>query len=155
MKKTKLPGDNISLKTKKTEDPLVMAWLNMQTNLMDSFRYLVENEIMLHGVRNLQLYIPAERIGIQDSGTGAGMAASMEADVLAEARQETAAAAAEAVTAAETIDAAAESEAPVAPDASEASTNSAASTASESQLSPSFEPAVADEIDEEDIEAWS
>lgn len=67
MKKTKLPGDNISLKTKKTEDPLVMAWLNAQTNLMDSFRYLVEKEIMSNGVRNLQAFIPAERSGLQVS----------------------------------------------------------------------------------------
>ncbi len=64
MKKTKLAGDNISLKTRKNEDPHVMAWLNMQTNLMDSLRYLVENEIMQHGVRNLQMFIPMERTGI-------------------------------------------------------------------------------------------
>jgi len=68
MKKTKIPGDNISLKTKKTEDPLVMAWLNRQSNLMDSIRYLVENEIRQNGVRNLQSYIPMERTGLQDAG---------------------------------------------------------------------------------------
>ncbi|WP_245856194.1 hypothetical protein [Paenibacillus rigui] len=61
MKKTKQPGDNISLKTKKTEDPFVMQWINAQTNLMDSLRYLIENEIQQHGVRNLQACIPAER----------------------------------------------------------------------------------------------
>ncbi|WP_246079442.1 hypothetical protein [Paenibacillus piri] len=61
MKKTKQPGDNISLKTKKTEDPAVMNWLNAQTNLMDSLRYLIENEILQNGVRNLQMYIPMER----------------------------------------------------------------------------------------------
>ncbi len=67
MKKTKSPGDNISLKTKKNEDPLVMAWLNAQTNLMDSIRYLVENEIRQNGVRNLQTYIPMERSGLHDA----------------------------------------------------------------------------------------
>jgi HEPN domain-containing protein len=61
MKKTKLPGDNFSLKTKKNEEPLVMQWINAQTNLMDSLRYLIENEIVGNGIRNLQAVIPAER----------------------------------------------------------------------------------------------
>lgn len=61
MKKMKQPGENISLKTKKTEDPAVMEWINAQTNLMDSLRYLIEMEIAQHGVRNLQMFIPAER----------------------------------------------------------------------------------------------
>ncbi|MDB4866445.1 MAG: hypothetical protein JWR03_778 [Cohnella sp.] len=61
MKKIKQPGDNFSLKTKKTEDPLVMQWINTQTNLMDSLRYLIENEIRGNGVRNLQTCIPTER----------------------------------------------------------------------------------------------
>ena len=45
MKKIKQPGENISLKTKKNESPDVMDWINGQSNLMDSIRYLVENEI--------------------------------------------------------------------------------------------------------------
>jgi hypothetical protein len=61
VKKTKQPGENISLKTKKTEDPSVMNWINAQTNLMDSLRYLIENEILQNGVRNLQTVIPMER----------------------------------------------------------------------------------------------
>lgn len=61
MKKIKQPGDNFSLKTKKTEDPLVMQWINSQTNLMDSLRYLIENEIVRNGIRNLQAIIPTER----------------------------------------------------------------------------------------------
>lgn len=61
VKKTKQPGENISLKTKKTEDPLVMDWINAQTNLMDSLRYLIEHEIVRNGVRNLQAFIPVER----------------------------------------------------------------------------------------------
>lgn len=76
MKKTKLPGDNISLKTKKTEDPLVMQWLNSQSNLMDSLRYLVENEISLNGVRNLQAFVPMERNMLQ--GTSASQQAASE-----------------------------------------------------------------------------
>lgn len=61
MKKLKLPGENISLKTKKSEDPAVMEWINAQTNLMDSIRYLIENELIQNGVRNLQTLIPSER----------------------------------------------------------------------------------------------
>jgi hypothetical protein len=73
VKKTKQPGDNISLKTKKTEDPAVMNWLNAQSNLMDSLRYLIEQEIAQHGVRNLQTVVPMERnvltsIPIQQGG---------------------------------------------------------------------------------------
>ncbi|TJY41790.1 hypothetical protein E5161_11330 [Cohnella pontilimi] len=67
MKKIKQPGDNFSLKTKKSEDPLVMQWINTQTNLMDSIRYLIENEIRSNGVRNLQAIIPTERSGLPSS----------------------------------------------------------------------------------------
>jgi hypothetical protein len=65
MKKIKQPGDNFSLKTKKTEDPLIMEWINSQTNLMDSIRYLIENEISGNGVRNLQAFIPMERSSLK------------------------------------------------------------------------------------------
>ena len=68
MKKMKQPGENISLKTKKTEDPAVMEWINAQTNLMDSLRYLIEMEIARHGVRNLQMFIPAERNVLSSGG---------------------------------------------------------------------------------------
>ncbi|MED4583537.1 hypothetical protein [Brevibacillus choshinensis] len=61
MKKPKKPGDNISIKTKKNESPLIVDWINCQTNLMDSIRYLIENEVAANGIRNLQNYIPAER----------------------------------------------------------------------------------------------
>lgn len=64
MKKRKQPGENISLKTKKSESPAVMDWINSQTNLMDSIRYLIENEIRLNGVRNLQRFVPADRTAV-------------------------------------------------------------------------------------------
>ncbi|MFD2615341.1 hypothetical protein [Paenibacillus gansuensis] len=78
MKKTKQPGDNFSLKTKKNEDPAVMSWINTQTNLMDSVRYLIENEISRNGIRNLQAHIPTERgpvsqmagVALQELGQG-------------------------------------------------------------------------------------
>ncbi len=88
VKKTKQPGENISLKTKKTEDPLVMDWINAQTNLMDSLRYLIEREIVSNGVRNLQAFIPAERnvwgacasaaAGALDAAPGTGRATPAE-----------------------------------------------------------------------------
>ncbi|OIJ11829.1 hypothetical protein BKP37_15445 [Anaerobacillus alkalilacustris] len=61
MKKQKKAGDNISLKTKKTEAVEVLDWINCQLNLMDSIRYLIENEIKENGIRNLQNFIPANR----------------------------------------------------------------------------------------------
>lgn len=62
MKKPKKPGDNISLKTKKNESPNIIEWINCQTNLMDSIRYLIENEVSVNGIRNLQNHIPSERV---------------------------------------------------------------------------------------------
>ncbi|MGN7454274.1 hypothetical protein ACTHPH_05610 [Paenibacillus pasadenensis] len=106
MKKIKQPGENISLKTKKNESPEVMDWINGQSNLMDSIRYLVENEIRANGVRNLQLFIPAER-GILVAGTaGGGAAYAASAGLtapteLAAAAGEASAAAGEAAAAAE------------------------------------------------------
>lgn len=79
MKKRKQPGENISLKTKKNESEAVMEWINGQSNLMDSIRYLIENEIRQNGLRNLQHYIPSDR--------------PMLPAMLAESRTETAAAA--------------------------------------------------------------
>ncbi len=92
MKKTKQPGENISLKTKKTEDSSIMEWINAQTNLMDSIRYLIENELSQNGVRNLQAYVPAERsfsiASIQstpdDSTSSSPVSASSEGDGRAE-----------------------------------------------------------------------
>ncbi|GBG07428.1 hypothetical protein PAT3040_01979 [Paenibacillus agaridevorans] len=71
MKKTKQPGDNISLKTRKNENAFVMAWINAQSNLMDSLRYLVEREVAANGVRNLQTCVPVERKGLQGLESGA------------------------------------------------------------------------------------
>lgn len=61
MKKMKKPGDNISMKMKKNEAPAVLDWINSQTNLVDSIRYLIENEVRHNGIRNLQHTIPSVR----------------------------------------------------------------------------------------------
>ncbi|WNQ11366.1 hypothetical protein MJA45_27840 [Paenibacillus aurantius] len=90
MKKSKQPGDNISLKTKKNEDPAIMQWINSQTNLMDSIRYLIEKEVTHNGVRNLQAFIPAER-GFTSEGKNGQAGPSGE--VAAVSLRETAAAA--------------------------------------------------------------
>ncbi|HTG71226.1 MAG TPA: hypothetical protein VL921_18355 [Candidatus Udaeobacter sp.] len=131
MKKTKLPGDNISLKTKKTEDPLVMQWLNMQTNLMDSLRYLVENEIMLNGVRNLQAFVPMERNMLQGSP-----ALQQPSEFRPHA------------TGMEQMAAAVE-------DAKVVKVADVAKVAEEASAAPAFEPVIEEEIDDDDIEAWS
>lgn len=54
-------GKNFSVNTKKDETPSVIEWLNSQSNLSDSIRYLIEQDIKLYGVRNLQQIIPADR----------------------------------------------------------------------------------------------
>jgi hypothetical protein len=73
MKKIKKAGENISLKTKKNEDPAIMEWINGQSNLMDSIRYLIENEIHQNGIRNLQQFIPAQRsFNLSASGSPSG-----------------------------------------------------------------------------------
>ncbi|AZN38799.1 hypothetical protein [Paenibacillus albus] len=136
MKKTKLAGDNISLKTRKTEEPLVMAWLNAQTNLMDSFRYLVENEILQHGVRNLQMFIPVERAGVQSSPAPSHAAIAME-----EAKTSTS----EAARAVQAV-VAAQAEMAVAADAG---------VVHGEELAAAHEAPMIDEVDDEDIEAWS
>ncbi|MGO4180509.1 hypothetical protein AB4Z17_04935 [Paenibacillus sp. TAF43_2] len=123
MKKTKLPGENISLKTKKSEDPLIMLWLNSQSNLMDSLRYLVENEIALNGVRNLQAFVPMERSRLQGSSA---LQQGSEINSPLTGEEQLSAAIAE-VSAAVT--------API-PD-------------------PKASPVVEEEIDDDDIEAWS
>ncbi|WP_020617138.1 hypothetical protein [Paenibacillus daejeonensis] len=87
MKKQKLPGENISLKTKKSEDPAVMEWINTQTNLMDSIRYLIENEIIQNRIRNLQTVIPSERnisLAMAEQAAGAGEVAAAEPEPVIE-----------------------------------------------------------------------
>ncbi|MFS0725436.1 hypothetical protein [Paenibacillus sp. 1P07SE] len=87
MKKQKLPGENISLKTKKSEDPAVMEWINAQTNLMDSIRYLIENEIIQNRIRNLQTVIPSERnisLAMAEQAAGAAEVAAAEPEPVVE-----------------------------------------------------------------------
>lgn len=101
---------------------MVMQWLNTQSNLMDSLRYLVENEIALNGVRNLQAFVPMERSRLQSSNSPVIPQEN-------EARPQ--------VSAGLEQMAAAKEEAPAAP------------------VVPSAEPAVEEEFDDDDIEAWS
>ncbi|MFD0871912.1 hypothetical protein [Paenibacillus residui] len=181
MKKLKKPGDNISLKTKKNEAPAIIDWINSQTNLMDSIRYLIENEIRENGVRNLQNYIPAERaLGVIPAPSA--MAVSMGA-LHPGASMETAAAA---ETVYPPVGQAVEEAMPVeaehdgAPSGESPSGESLPGESSEGKQTPeeiAYEPADAsavppqvdvdpaasgeiaevpidDEIDEEDIESW-
>ncbi|HEX7063513.1 MAG TPA: hypothetical protein VF199_00465 [Bacillales bacterium] len=59
--KDKKPGDHIILRLKNNESPLILDWINHQSNLSDAIRFLVEEEIKAHAVRDLQEYIPAKR----------------------------------------------------------------------------------------------
>ncbi|WP_010278353.1 hypothetical protein [Paenibacillus senegalensis] len=127
MKKLKNPGDNISLKTKKSEDPAIMEWINSQSNLMDSIRYLIENEVRQNGVRNLQSFIPADRSIASAPMIQAGQGAGIPARALVSSADEVAAAAA--------------------PNEAHASTEAVEETAVS-------EEAEEDSIDDEDIESW-
>jgi hypothetical protein len=151
VKKIKQPGENISLKTKKNESPDVMDWINGQSNLMDSIRYLVENEIREHGVRNLQLLIPAER-GALVAGSGAPAGIAAEQPAMAAATAPAASREAEAAR----RESAAAAEAPAEPAAA------GEAPASQPEQSPAAEePAAAvqaavaeDDIDDDDIDSW-
>lgn len=61
MKKQISPGDNVSFKTSKYENEDIITWLNSQSNVTDSIRYLIEQDISNYGLRNLQESIPAKR----------------------------------------------------------------------------------------------
>lgn len=153
MKKTKQPGDNISLKTKKTEDPAVMSWINAQSNLMDSLRYLIENEIVQNGVRNLQTFVPMERNivtsapPLQDSDLNIPFSepfpkAASAADLTREIRE-----AREEVSAARSV----QLDGLEQPIPSVYQTDTKLPVATERSES---EPFANDEIDDDDIEAW-
>ncbi|MFD0714806.1 hypothetical protein [Paenibacillus sp. GCM10027626] len=161
MKKLKEPGGNISLKTKKNEDPAIMQWLNAQSNLMDSIRYLIENEVRQYGVRNLQTFVPAERpFSLSDSaaveaGTSVGqaavvhnqeLAAAMETVVVADVQAADVHQAQEEPTAepSATPQAAAAAEEPIA----------AADVAAYAEEQDEVEQ-IEDDIDDDDIESWT
>ncbi|MCC3376800.1 hypothetical protein [Cohnella sp. REN36] len=170
MKKAKQPGENISLKTRKTEHASVMAWINAQTNLMDSLRYLIENEVLQHGVRNLQTCIPAERAtldALDESPSPVGDASSSDASTSPAAAASSASDSSTASSAAEIAAGASEAaaaQAAPAPSSSSASASESATgpaTASDSTIAPSFstpnEPdsPSSDDIDDDDIASWT
>lgn len=157
MKKTKQPGDNFSLKTKKTEDPLVMQWINTQTNLMDSLRYLIENEIVENGVRNLQAHIPTERNALNGGSASEPsplQRETAETDVPAAARPlETEQPVEPEQPVSASHDDPTRKEAPAVPIREE--TLLPAQPAADHEPEPAEpEPPIEDEIDDEDIEAW-
>lgn len=104
-----------------------MQWLNAQTNLMDSLRYLMEKEISENGVRNLQMFIPMER-NVLNGGLAEMSSGSIQAPSL-DSRQETAA-------------------------ASETSSSQTLSEAQAPGRQPEPPVVEEEELDDEDIEAW-
>jgi len=64
--KDKKPGDHVILRLKNQESPMIIDWMNAQSNLSDAIRYLIEEEIKAHDVRDLQEYIPAKRKPLQN-----------------------------------------------------------------------------------------
>lgn len=84
--KEKKPGDHIILRLKNNESPIILDWINCQSNLSDAIRYLIEEEIKSHDLRNLQESIPAKRKPV--SVESKQIAASVEQDVEPESRSE-------------------------------------------------------------------
>jgi len=164
MKKLKEPGGNISLKTKKNEDPAIMQWLNAQTNLMDSIRYLIENEVRQNGIRNLQAIIPAERAfgataveNVSATYTNAAMVAAVIDNRELAAGVETGIAG---------VDISASPESPaVQPTAASPATQVVEPVAEAVQVQAEVEaeavpneaaqPEIEDDIDDDDIESWT
>ncbi|GAA3410476.1 hypothetical protein ACFFNY_21630 [Paenibacillus hodogayensis] len=158
MKKQKLPGENISLKTKKNESAVIMDWINSQSNLMDSIRYLIENELRANGLRNLQHYIPSDRpLAIPASVLGLGEAAAASEPLLS---STTLATAAQELAASNSIGHAANAQQSVLQEAAATKTVGQAVADDQSAAQQAGaeirqdEPAAVDEIDEEDIESW-
>ncbi|WP_221469509.1 hypothetical protein [Cohnella nanjingensis] len=152
MKKAKQPGENISLKTRKTENTSVMAWINAQTNLMDSIRYLIENEVHQNGVRNLQTCIPAERgtlVGEGDAAPASEAADSSSSTDAVNSAAATSTIAAGASEAAASSEAASAAPAPSEPEASDSTNAPSFSTPNEPDSTPP------DDIDDDDIASWT
>lgn len=166
MKRNKQPGENISLKTKKNEAPEVMDWINSQSNLMDSIRYLIENEVRQFGVRNLQQLIPADRSGLAAGAAIASLETAAAAQPVPQAGSGSPAETASPAAAAPQTESwpqteAVQSEAGLQTAGSEADAASGTEDAVEGAPQPGpEEPAEArkplpeDDIDEEDIESW-
>jgi hypothetical protein len=153
MKKTKQPGDNISLKTKKTEDPAVMNWINAQSNLMDSLRYLIENEIVQNGLRNLQTFVPIERniltsaLPFQDSALNVPFSEAFPTTASAAVLTREIGEAREEVSVAKSV----QLDSPEQPIPSVYRTDAKLPVTIERAES---EPSASDDIDDDDIEAW-
>lgn len=54
-------GRTYGFRPKKDESAVIMEWMQIQSNLNDSLRWLMEQEVRTNGLRNLQMYIPAKR----------------------------------------------------------------------------------------------
>lgn len=53
-KKLKKRGDPVIMRTKKNEPEYIMEWLNEQSNLSESLRYLIEQYVSENGVRDVR-----------------------------------------------------------------------------------------------------
>jgi hypothetical protein len=60
-KKNYKAGDILVMRTRKEEDPLILEWANVQGEIGDAIRYLIEEEIKRNGLRNLVENIKRKR----------------------------------------------------------------------------------------------
>ena len=61
MSPAKKPGDNIIFRLKRNENQQVLDWINAQSNISDSLRFLIELEILRNGIKDFQEVIPPKR----------------------------------------------------------------------------------------------
>lgn len=61
VKKIKKPGDQILFRLKTNEQQEIINWINEQSNVSDSIRYLIEQDIIEKGYRDIQETIPSKR----------------------------------------------------------------------------------------------
>jgi len=54
-------GDLLAMRVGVNEDPAILQWANIQSNIGDAFRYFIEEDIRKNGIRNLSEYISATR----------------------------------------------------------------------------------------------
>lgn len=129
-----------------------MSWLNSQSNLMDSIRYLVECEISSNGVRNLQACIPVERGELQENSGQGRPESTLFGDSTASVGLELQRGATHFAVSTDLSGSATLSESAASEEAAAAASQLAATSEAESAA---MAEEAEEEVDDEDIEAWS
>lgn len=60
-KKLKGPGDNVIIRLKNQENVNTLKWLNSQTNIAESIRFLIELDVFANGIKDYSQIVPLNR----------------------------------------------------------------------------------------------